>query len=636
VPVKGGTDSPDPVYGDWKKIDIYATEYEGGKRNYDKALSNYRTLYEADTFRFWLYFDLYPEVPLSKVRQWAEVYTRTDYGDYQAALDVVYELTRRSQLSALSIKQFKAAIREFGITPNVLLGPVWPKVEAYLLSQKCSAVLPVFLVAEVLQWTNLASRMTMDDSALEQACIDDFGANQERLRLLWSTPSETRTVIMRQMRSVLDHCYNDKAFRPSYGHHGSGAVSEKVPDRLASIKCRHLRKTDQLLDFYVRRYDVDVMSDMLPCSDSRPPLVRESRFLTVPKNFKKRRGIAPQPAVLMWYQQGILDAMYEQIWSNPYVRFHLPIFDRTVNQRKALEGSRKHDRWSTYDLKAASDSITVHLVKGVFRPNLRLCLLACRASRTSKHPNMQTYGTMGDATVFPTETLLIGALVQVALIHAKELDPTVNPAQWWVFGDDIVVPNNQQVHKCMHELFSEMGFVINDDKSFFTGPYKESCGVEAYNGVEVQPWYLFNRCAFAQDRANRFSQLIGVANNTQRYGLKVCRQYAIHCLTEECCYGDITLIPFTTNPLDTSKVLTSEITDRGRFRRNRDTHQVQRYAMSVVTKRSDKHVDAEMEEWYKYYMYLLKPPARDADFRRSFRNHALLRKKVWLDVELLE
>jgi hypothetical protein len=58
-----------------------------------------------------------------------------------------------------------------------------------------------------------------------------------------------------------------------------------------------------------------------------------------------------------------------------------------------------------------------------------------------------------------------------------------------VFGDDIIVPE-RQVDVTLY-LLQHLGFKVNASKTY-SGPnsrFRESCGVDAYNGVDVTPSY---------------------------------------------------------------------------------------------------------------------------------------------------
>jgi hypothetical protein len=57
-----------------------------------------------------------------------------------------------------------------------------------------------------------------------------------------------------------------------------------------------------------------------------------------------------------------------------------------------------------------------------------------------------------------------------------------------VYGDDIILPSTA------YTLFAEMvdfyGFRINEGKSFYNSPFRESCGAHYHSGIDITPIYV--------------------------------------------------------------------------------------------------------------------------------------------------
>jgi hypothetical protein len=222
-----------------------------------------------------------------------------------------------------------------------------------------------------------------------------------------------------------------------------------------------------------------------------------------------------------------------------------------------------------------------------------------------------TYATMGDASVFPTETLIIGAAVQLAINHARLDDPYV-PNRFVVFGDDIICPNNYFVLKHIHDIFSRIGFVINDDKSFINGPYRESCGVEAYLGHEIQPWYFRTEPV----GLTRLQSLIGAANECYSRGYRLTRRYFINEY-KRMCNCSIELLPFTEDILDSSRFHTETLC-RGRFRCAKTPSgeiaygQIERQELTLKTRKFDIPPEyQDLEEVYRLQLWLYQHDSSD-------------------------
>lgn len=89
------------------------------------------------------------------------------------------------------------------------------------------------------------------------------------------------------------------------------------------------------------------------------------------------------------------------------------------------------------------------------------------------------FSSMGNGTTFVLETLIFSSIC-VAM--------GLKPREFAVYGDDIVVPS-ESVPLLMKTL-RFIGFLPNEEKTHTVGPFRESCGVNAFNGVDITPFYL--------------------------------------------------------------------------------------------------------------------------------------------------
>jgi hypothetical protein len=93
------------------------------------------------------------------------------------------------------------------------------------------------------------------------------------------------------------------------------------------------------------------------------------------------------------------------------------------------------------------------------------------------------------------------------------LDSYCPKTQFGVFGDDIIV--KKEAYAFLVRSLTKLGFKVNDDKSFNTGPFRESCGYDWYNGHFVRGVYVtsletVSDVYSAVNRLNRWSALSGV------------------------------------------------------------------------------------------------------------------------------
>jgi len=101
---------------------------------------------------------------------------------------------------------------------------------------------------------------------------------------------------------------------------------------------------------------------------------------------------------------------------------------------------------------------------------------------------------MGSALCFPIEAMVFLTIVMIGIENAigTELDRTAldepGPERGFrglvrVYGDDIVVP--VPFARSVIEALEAFGLLVNCDKSFWSGNFRESCGKEYYDGNDV-------------------------------------------------------------------------------------------------------------------------------------------------------
>jgi hypothetical protein len=172
--------------------------------------------------------------------------------------------------------------------------------------------------------------------------------------------------------------------------------------------------------------------------------------------------------------------------------------DQTPNQELALRGSET-GRIATVDLSKASDRISLSLVKAAFGANQPLLerMLASRSGDSKvgdEVVSLKKYASMGNATTFPVQTFIFLGIVlgcclaKTGLDARKARDRKVLRRSVRVFGDDILVP--VEVIPVLLEVLTHYGLRVNTSKSFWTGWFRESCGMDAYRGVDVTPTYV--------------------------------------------------------------------------------------------------------------------------------------------------
>lgn len=213
-----------------------------------------------------------------------------------------------------------------------------------------------------------------------------------------------------------------------------------------------------------------------------------SRLLFVPKDSRGPRTISCEPKELMYFQQGVKANLMKIL---PYTsKGRINFLDQSINGNLALTSSEFRD-FATIDLKDASDRVSLDLVKLVFPDWTHKYLEALRSTSTllpdGSVVTHRKYAPMGSALCFPVESMIFWAFSVVASYRAGM---TLESAKTdtYVFGDDIII--RPQAFEPLVRIFSKIGLKVNVGKSFVSGPFRESCGVDAWKGFNVTPFKI--------------------------------------------------------------------------------------------------------------------------------------------------
>jgi hypothetical protein len=229
-------------------------------------------------------------------------------------------------------------------------------------------------------------------------------------------------------------------------------------------------------------------------------LVSDDKITFVPKDARTERPIAVGASLNMYLQLGVKTWLQKRL-----LRVGLDLSDQETNQRLAYEGSRysfikgikNPNQFATIDLASASDTISYELVKLLLPPDwfALLCDLRHESGAIgSESFKYEKFSAMGNGFTFPLESLIFWAVAKAAIL--QDGYPCLQ-SDIAVYGDDIIIRE-----KCVGSALRALtwsGFTVNHEKSFFSGPFKESCGADYFLGTDVRPFYLKRRLDHAQD-----------------------------------------------------------------------------------------------------------------------------------------
>jgi hypothetical protein len=237
------------------------------------------------------------------------------------------------------------------------------------------------------------------------------------------------------------------------------------------------KRVIRLTEKYLSEYDVRLSEAIVThnkCIGNRAEVfevVRGSRSTTVPKTNKIDRMIAIEPTWNMFFQQGLMQAMYSRLKRFGLDVETLPERHKMLAQRGSISGNL-----ATIDFSSASDCLSYDLVKWLLPPAWfsRLDMVRCPETLLNgSWVKLNMFSTMGNAGTFPLETLLFYAL-GVAATTKKNLKPGYDRSCFYnsdaarqvsVFGDDVIMPTTAV--PLFRKLTRNVGFIINEEKSFF-------------------------------------------------------------------------------------------------------------------------------------------------------------------------
>jgi hypothetical protein len=273
-------------------------------------------------------------------------------------------------------------------------------------------------------------------------------------------------------------------------------------------------------------------------SSHEPP----AKLIAVPKTQKAPRLIASEPIAHQWCQQSVKDFLVRAVETSS-LRNCINFFDQSPSQELALQGSRDGSL-ATIDLSEASDRLSCWLVERLFRANVGL-LEAFHAVRTRwivqrldkktpRHIKLRKFSTMGSALTFPVQSIVFAMVAMSVRIHRSGRPVNAASIDWAsrqvrVFGDDIICPAEDFSLLC--QALVGLGLKVNDSKSFAVGNFRESCGVDAFQGVDVTPGYVLELCP--ESTPESVASTIEVSNNLFRKGYWRASEWMLSTLSEQ-------------------------------------------------------------------------------------------------------
>jgi hypothetical protein len=363
----------------------------------------------------------------------------------------------------------------------------------------------------------------------EQAALESFIAI-ERSFSEFSLPSEDHgdfhrvtSVLWGRLVSLIDYA-------KCTPKHGPGATADKISGNQKFVWRRWHDRLEPYFPLIDNGYPLGTPLDSrelenvtVICQEQEAPV----KVTPVPKTLKGPRIIAIEPCCMQYVQQGIRNALYSAVESYWLTAGHINFRDQSINQNLAISSSID-GRLATIDLSDASDRVPRSLALEMFRsnPDLQDAIDACR-SRNAVLPDgtivgpLEKFASMGSALCFPVEAMYFYTICVIALLRARDLPVTFRNVfnvsrDVHVYGDDIVVPTTYAI--IVLDYLRKYNCKVNTNKTFVSGSFRESCGIDAYKGALVTPVYLSTLRPENKQQPERLVSWVATANLFHKKG----------------------------------------------------------------------------------------------------------------------
>lgn len=244
-----------------------------------------------------------------------------------------------------------------------------------------------------------------------------------------------------------------------------------------------------------------------------------SKVVFVPKDSRGPRTIACEPLEKQFIQQGLGRSLMRHLEKHPLTQGHINFESQNVNRELARSSSLTRE-FATLDLKDASDRVSLELVRFLFPEDMYQALLACRSAETrlpdGSLVTLKKYASMGSALCFPVEACVFWALCVSAIVESTGRETTEVARDVYVYGDDLIV--RSEYMDTVVEALEKVGLAVNLQKSFRSGEFRESCGMDAFRGIDVTPLRVQSLWSGRPGDAEAYASYVSYANGLATRG----------------------------------------------------------------------------------------------------------------------
>lgn len=338
------------------------------------------------------------------------------------------------------------------------------------------------LLRQICYWGKKIEKGFTDESL--RSAIDDFIEVDSSLPISMDKSTDRLLGVGRAIiQSIFAHGPSLKNLRPQHGPgavaNRDGVVGKRVFKRCYTSLERVFRPIPTFFSLRDAAEDPTRVTARIQCEYGL------SRTCFVEKDSSGPRTIGLEQSEYMWCQQALKRALYAYVEQHPTTRGHVNFTDQSINRGLTAEWAD----FDTLDMSKASDRNSLALVRSLFgKTKIWPYLLACRSPGTVLPDGrilwFKKFAPMGSAVCFPVEALVFYALA-VASLHLQGVPISIARRNVYVYGDDLIVPHGY--FAALDHDFQSVGLKFNESKCCTRGKFRESCGMDAFDGHEVTP-----------------------------------------------------------------------------------------------------------------------------------------------------
>jgi len=428
--------------------------------------------------------------------------------------------------------------------------------------------------------------------------------------------------------------------------HGPGATREHIS---GNGKWRFLTWHERLSDvgFTHERFARALQGPHDPSVDDPLPVPVNARdeppvrVVLVPKTLKTPRVIAVEPVCMQFAQQGLKAILVHRMETSVLTGGHVNFTDQSVNQELALLSS-SDGRFATIDMKEASDRVSLAHAKALLKSNQVLLdwVMACR-STSAELPNgeilsLKKFASMGSALCFPVEALVFYTSIIASRIWRAGRFPTrrlvyEQSRDVYVYGDDLIFPADEAPATCTD--LEALGFKVNRHKSFWTGKFRESCGVDGYDGSHVTPVYMRRDLPTSRKDSSGIVSTVATCNQLHAAGYVRCAMAMKKAV--ERVLGKLPQVPVDSPALGWH--FHSEVVPRLRWNRFLQRRETRCYVAETPSTEDPLEGDSALAKCFRLLagrvLDFLYPPTQDEDHLEFLpRPYSLTLKRRWVSL----